>query len=234
MPRKKIAIDLGGSMVNPDGNINFEYLKKFRMFVIRLLDSGYDMTITVGGGGAAGHYIGMLPHLPVPNQLPEEAADLVGIAVTRLNAEIVRLLLHDVACNNVFTHPNDIPTDLECSVAVTGGFVPGQSTDACSVQCALRIGATDVIRLTNTPGVYTADPNKDSGAELIPKLSWKRLRREIIPSKWTARMSSPFDPVGAKLAEENGISAYVVHAEKFEVIYPALQGKSFEGSLIHP
>ena len=55
---------------------------------------------------------------------------------------------------------------------------------------------------------------------------------DIIPKKWSPGLSSPIDPIAAKLCEKKGIKAIVLYGRDLENFRKAIEGKPFEGTTI--
>jgi uridylate kinase len=99
------------------------------------------------------------------------------------------------------------------------------------VQIAQRVGATKVINLSNIDYVYTADPRTNPDATLIETISWNDFRA-LIPSEWDPGLSSPFDPIAAKLAESENIEVAIINGENLSHVTNYLQSESFIGTRI--
>lgn len=88
-----------------------------------------------------------------------------------------------------------------------------------------------MINLSNIDYVYTADPKQDQTAEKIEDISWADFRK-LIPDAWDPGLSSPFDPIAAKRAEQGGIEVAVINGHRPEEVLHYLHGETFVGTKI--
>ena len=132
----------------------------------------------------------------------------------------------------MITNPDEImDVPEEKSVVVAAGYRPGCSTDLRAIQIAEKVGAKKVINLSNIDYVYTDDPRNNPEAERIEKISWADFRA-LIPSEWDPGLSSPFDPIAAREADEKGIEVSIINGDKPEELTKYLNQEEFIGTLI--
>jgi uridylate kinase len=132
----------------------------------------------------------------------------------------------------MITNPDDIlDVPAEAKVVIASGYRPGASTDLRAVQIANLVGAKKVINLSNIDYVYTADPKTDESAEKIETATWQEFRK-IIPEEWDPGLSSPFDPVAARTAEESNIEVAIINGNHPTALEDYLAGTEFVGTLI--
>jgi uridylate kinase len=81
--------------------------------------------------------------------------------------------------------------------------------------------------------VYTADPKKDQNARALPQITWKELIA-MLPSKWSPNLSSPFDPIAARLASKLKLSASIVNGALLADVARAIDEMPFRGTTITP
>ena len=224
-----IVMSVGGSMIVPD-EIDTNFLKSFKELIETEIAAGKRFVIITGGGKTARKYQDAARELGCENN---EELDWVGIAATKMNASLLRAIFHETAYFHIINNPKEIldaPEDEKIIFAT--GFEPGVSTDYRSVQAAVNRKATKVINLSNTDYVYTDDPRKNSDAEKIEDITWTEFRK-LIPEEWDPGLSSPFDPIAAKLAEEKSIEVANINGTKLEEIKKYLHGEEFVGTRIH-
>jgi uridylate kinase len=133
----------------------------------------------------------------------------------------------------MITNPDDIcdvPDDTPLVVAA--GYRPGASTDLRAVQIAVNCKSKKVMNLSDIDYVYTDDPRKNKKAEPIKDISWTDFIR-IIPSEWSPGLSSPFDPVAAREAQDHNIEVAIVNGQKIDALESYLNGEEFMGTRIH-
>jgi uridylate kinase len=132
----------------------------------------------------------------------------------------------------MLTNPDeilDVPPHVP--VVIASGYRPGSSTDLRAVQIAEKIGATKVINLSNIDYVYTADPRQHPEAKKLEVISWDDFRA-LIPSEWDPGLSSPFDPIAAKVAHEKQIEVAIINGYKIDEIVRYFEGDVFIGTKI--
>ncbi len=223
---KTIIIALGGSIIYPD-QIDIDFIKKFRVFVLRFIKKGYKFVIVVGGGRPA-RLFQEAAHAVVP--VTDEDKDWLGIHATRLNAHLLRTIFREVADPVVIDNRYKIKK-LKYPVTVASGWTPGWSTDYISIALAEDFKVPEAIIAGKPAYVYDKDPHKYDDAKPISELTWREYRK-LIPAKWKPGLHSPVDPVGASLAEKKGITAIIVNGKDLKNFEKMLSGKEFKGSII--
>jgi len=222
----RYVLSLGGSLVAPEGGPDAEFLDKFRKTIQTRIQTGDSFYIVVGGGRVCRDYIVALQELGITDN---DTHDYMGIFTTHFNAHYVSLAFGLDPLGKVVLKPENVPT--ETDLHITGaGLQPGQSSDAPTVQTAIKVGATAVINLSNVAQVYTADPSDDSNATSLSNLSWSEYL-DIIPTDWSPGLSTPFDPVASKLARDNGITVTILGPD-LDNFQAYLDGDKFIGTVI--
>jgi len=210
------VIAVGGSLIAPhlsdEGGIDVPFLSAFRKVLLEEIKEGRKFVLVAGGGKTARVYRDAATHI---GKTTNDDLDWIGIAATKLNAELLRVL---------FRKAGD-------SVIVEGGTRPGWSTDYIAMSLAKKFGAKEVIDAGDIDFVYNKDPKKFPDAKPIPKLSWSEYRK-LIPLEWTPGMSCPIDPIAARLAQRISIVAKTLKGTDFANLKKAIEGKEFVGTLI--
>jgi uridylate kinase len=217
MDKSKVTvIALGGSLIVPhlsdDGGIDVEFLKKFREFILSEVKKGRRFVIVVGGGKTCRVYQKAAEQVVNAN---DEDLDWIGIASTKLNAELLRVVLQEAGEK----------------IAVEAGVKPGQSTDHAAVELAQKHDAKEVIIAGDTPYVYEKDPRKFPDAKPLPELSWEEYEN-LIPKEWTPGLSSPVDPTATQLAKKLKLQVKVIKGTDLENFKKAFHGDDFQGTTI--
>lgn len=223
-----IVISLGGSLVIPD-SIDIDFLKNFRDLILSQTEKGKKFIIITGGGKIAREYINVVKNITNPT---DDNLDWIGIAVTRLNAELLRVVFGESACPKVIIDPDSI-NEMNKPIMLGAGWKPGNSSDLAAVHSAISVGAKKVINLSNTDYVYDSDPKTNPSAKKIEKISWKDYR-SIIPEEWNPGLNTPFDPVASKKAEENGMTVIIMNGKSLQNLVKCLEGEDFMGTIISP
>ena len=223
--QQKIIISLGGSLITPE-EIDVDFLKGFITIIKKYTDK-YTFVIITGGGKISRKYTTVTESITTPSK---EDLDWIGIAATRLNAEFLRVLFAEDAYEKIILDPNNIPVT-DKPIIFGGGWKPGNSSDLAAVVSAISVGAKRVINLSNIDFAYDKDPNKFHDAKKIENISWAEYRK-LIPEDWVPGLSSPFDPIASKIAEENSIEVDILNGKNFSNFEKCLEGSIFSGTKI--
>ena len=222
--KESIIISLWGSLVAP-GEIDVGFLKRFRHSIKKYFNKNKFIVI-IGGWKIAIIYQYVLSEFGAKSA----DRDLIGINVSRLNAEVVRQLFGGLAYSKIITDPNrKIKT--EKNIIVGAGWKPGWSTDYCAVLTAKNYGAKTIINLTNVDYVYDRNPSQFPDAKSIKEIDWKDFRK-IVGEKWTPGLNSPFDPRATKLAEKLKLKVTIINGKNLERLDNFLNNKPFIGTII--
>jgi len=229
-PKKTIVISLGGSIICPQaGEINTVFLKKFRKMILKFLGKGYKFVIVSGGGKICRLYQSAASKVA---KLSNEDKDWLGIHATRLNAHLLRTIFREAAYPVVLKDPAK-PIKKNWKLLIAGGIRPGWSTDYASALYAKKFKIKEIINAGNVSFVCDKDPAKFKNASIFKEITWKNYRK-LISSKWIPGLSTPFDPVGAKLAEKLKIRVFMIKGTEIKNFEKALSGKKFKGTTIKP
>lgn len=225
----KIAvISLGGSMIVPD-QVDTQYLREFRDFILDQLTKGWRFFIITGGGIQARNYIEAATEV-MGDEITKDDQDWLGVHATRFNAHLVRTIFRDQAQPAIITDP-EVGEISDSKVIVVSGWKPGWSTDFVASKVAQRIKAPYVINLSNIKQVYSDDPAKNPDAQPIEKMTWKDFR-EMVGDEWTPGMNTPYDPIAAKLAQEEEQTVLVMGGKDLDNLKKALETGEFFGTVI--
>lgn len=221
-----VVISLGGSMVNPNGIPDAEFLKKMKS----LLKGKEKIGIVVGGGKIAREYVKAASNF-------SEAQfwlDTLAIKATRLNAALVAQAFGDEACPSVF---EDFEKAAQASkhhrIVVMGGTIPGITTDTDSVLLAEAIGAKRLLNVSVVDGIYDSNPKTNPKARKFGKLTYENLLKLANESdKRTAGTNFVFDVVACKLAARSKLELHFVGEKNLSDVPKALSGKPHNGTIV--
>ena len=223
-----IVISVGGSLIAP-ARLDSVFLKRFRGLITKWVGRGRRFCLVTGGGQLNSRYNRAVQQIA---KLSPDDLDWIGIAVTKLHAQVIRSLFGKLAHPELYNDPARPPL-FKRPILVGGGYRPGHSTDLDAVLLAKSLGARSVVNLTNTDFVYDRDPNRFTGARPLSDLTWAAFQK-LIPKKWRPRLHSPFDPRASQLARRLGLSLYVINGRRLSELDNLLNGRKFRGSQIHP
>jgi uridylate kinase len=223
------VISLGGSIVAPD-KVDVQLVGRFAALIDGILsgDTSRRFIIVTGGGSPA--RVWQNAYREISAAFDADSADWIGIAATRLNAELVRAVFSRWCADPVVTDPGTVET-FRGRVLVGCGWKPGFSSDYDAALLASRFGADTVVNLSNIAQVYTADPKEDASAKPLEKISWPAFRK-IAGDTWTPGKNVPFDPVASAFAEKNGIKVICASGRDLENVHKILAGEPFFGTVI--
>jgi uridylate kinase len=224
--KEYIIISLGGSIIVPE-QIDTNLLKKFTEVIKEHTEKGFHFVIITGGGKTCRNYNNSLKQIVDPSAVD---LDWMGIASTRLNAELVRICFGNLAYDKIILNPDSIP-ETNKPILVGGGWQPGNSSDLAAVHMAKSIGATKIINLSNIDYVYDKDPREYKDAVPIVKSSWADFRK-LLPTDWDPGANVPFDPIAAREAEKLSLEVIVMNGKNIENLKNYLDNKVFIGTVI--
>ena len=215
---RTVVLSLGGSLIVPDA-IDIDFLKGFKKLINDFIVDNR-VIIVCGGGKVCRNYQNALGEL---SDVDNDAKDWVGIAASRLNAELVKQMFGSEAYEKTIIDPTQrIETDKK--IIVAAGWKPGFSTDMDAVELAKQFDASEVLNISNADHVYNKDPNKFDDAKPYDKLSWKEFF-EIVG------LNAPFDPIASKEAERTNIVVKIL-GKDINNLNSCIQGNKFDGTTI--
>ncbi len=230
------VISLGGSIIAPD-KVDVAFLRSFRKAVVEYLEQEAERRVILvcGGGGPAREYQGAYRAVlsdAGPSETDAEAQDWLGIAATRLNAELVRFLFLPYCPQPVVQDPTAVSV-FPGRVLVASGWKPGFSSDYDAVLLARRFQADTLVNLSNIARIYSADPKTDPAARPLDRLRWADLAA-MVGSTWVPGKNVPFDPVATAEAARAGLRVIVAAGRNIENLKKILSGQDFEGTVVGP
>jgi len=225
MEKENIIISLGGSLIVPN-EIDLDFLRKFRNLILKHLKKRR-FFIYVGGGKTARRYQRALTEFGAT----AVEKDWIGIETTSLNAKLIKTLFGNLCYPEIIVDPNK-KIKLKKDIFVAAGWKPGWSTDYNAVLLAKNLGGIKkIINLTNIDYVYDKDPKKFKDAKILKEIDWKNYRK-IVGEKWSPGLSSPFDPISAKLAEKLRMKIIIINGREIERLENVLRNRPFIGTEI--
>ncbi len=223
---EKVVVSIGGSILVPGEN-DAEFIGKLAE-MLKEVSKEVQIAVVCGGGKTARYYAGIAKDLGGGTY----EQDILGIAATRMNAQLLALALGDMP-DSVITDAEELAKMSEPGkIVVMGGTVPGHTTDAVSSMVAASMKADRIVNGTAVDAVYTADPRKDPSAKKIPKMTIDELG-DIVYKEHGASKSSVFDPLGVKLAKENRMDILIIDGRNLDELRNAILGKPINGTFVN-
>ena len=225
------VISLGGSIIVPD-KVDSNFLLAFRAAILEYLESKADsrLIIVCGGGAPAREY--QRAYRAVIPEADADVLDWIGIAATRLNAELLKRLFRELCLEQVITDPTAVSV-FPGRILVAAGWKPGFSTDNDAVLLAERFQADTLLNLSNVVKVYTADPKSDPDAKSLDSISWKEFQK-LVGDTWSPGINVPFDPVATEKAARLKLRVIVAGGRNIDNLKNILYDRKFEGTVIGP
>ncbi len=221
------VLSLGGSLIAPD-QVDTQFLGELGA-LLRELSVEQRFVVVCGGGAVARRYQGAYRQLTGSGN--DDAADWVGIAATRLNAELVKQMLGDVAGDDVVYDPS-VPPSFTGRVLVAAGWKPGFSHDYDAVLLAEQLRADTLIKLSNLAQVYSADPKIYASATPYESLDWAGMT-DLMGDGWAPGSNLPFDPVATAHSARLRLKLIVAGADLTN-LRRILAGESYHGTTVGP
>jgi uridylate kinase len=222
----RAVVKLGGTLFKRDPD--FDALRTMGKTLSGFVGEGNQLVAVAGGGQNARVYIEAARKLGAD----ESTCDLLGIVLTRANAELLRLSLGGVAVTKIPSMLSELTQSVGPGRAVVlGGLQPGQSTNAVAALAAEITRADYLVNATDVSGVYTADPKKDPRAKLLRSVSIEKLLNWAMAGDVYAGKYELLDPIALKIMQRSRIPTRFVSLEDPSNITSALRGRDI-GTLV--
>lgn len=246
--KKRIVIKVGSSTLSfPNGRINLQRIESLATVLAKIHNDNVEVILVTSGAVAIGG--GILGIDKKPNNLSEKQAlaaigqaelikiyqkffkeyDQVVAQVLLTKDGILNPVRRDNAVNtlNALLNMNILPIINENDTVSIRGIEFGNN-DALSASVAVLIKADLLIMLSDTDGLYSADPKKVKNAKLIPTVTeissgLEKSARGSKNSFGTGGMATKIDAV--KICFEAGIDTILANGKEPEIIYDLIKGK---------
>ncbi|HLD81454.1 MAG TPA: UMP kinase [archaeon] len=223
----KIVLKLGGSTLCPS-EPNHEFAKKLAGLLTKK-QWRHSFAIVCGGGRTARVYADALRKTGAT----EAQADMVGIEAARLNARMIISALGDAAYGHPVRDLDDLESALATGkIAVLGGFMPGQTTDAVAVETAEMMDADLIIIGKDVDYVYTDNPKTNPKARKLERLKHAELLEIVRNDDRRAGSSAIMDLVGAVFLRRSKIRTAFLRISDLKNFEALLEGKKFKGTIV--
>ena len=253
----RIVVKVGTStLTHRSGNLNIRRMQEFCRVLSDLKNAGNE--IILGSSGAIAMGVGKLPITEKPDDIPgKQACAAVGQSELmyvydklfgEYNHTVAQLLMTASDFKKEKRHRNFINT-MERLLEM-GALPVINENDTISVD-EIKIGDNDtlgavvakccsadlLIILTDTDGLYTADPREDPNANLIENV--EHITPAMIEAaggsgteRGTGGMATKLK--AARIATEAGIKTVIVNGDVPRVLYDVVEDKPFIGTTFQP
>jgi glutamate 5-kinase len=251
-----VVVKLGSSIVADDaGELRTDVLEALCDEVAARYEAGDDVVLVTSGAIARGMRLMKLPMRPTSMEELQAASAVGQGKLYRSYDELLQqrgvpsaqvlLTFFDMSARTHYLNARHtlqtllrwrvLPVINENDTTTTDEISFGDN-DFLAAQVAILIGADQLVLLTDTGGLYSADPRKDSGARLVEEVrSLEDLRGyDIVLS--TAPLGSGgmrSKVVAAEMATAAGIPVTITSGVEREAVAAALAGAS-SGTRFHP
>ncbi|MCX6740139.1 MAG: hypothetical protein NTZ49_02840 [Candidatus Parcubacteria bacterium] len=139
MPKFKetIVISVGGSLIYPE-DLDINFILRLKEVVLEFVKKNYRIVLITGGGKLCRKYNQAAQELN--KNTSAEDLDWLGIRVTKLNAELLRICLGKYCYEKVIEKPNQ-RINSKMAIFIAGGWKPGASSDNMAVNLAKKFKA---------------------------------------------------------------------------------------------
>jgi len=230
---QRVLLKLSGeALQNSDGQgIDPDVLASISAQIKEVVELGVEIAIVVGGGNI---FRGMAASA---QGMDRATADYIGMLATAMNAMALQDALEKMA----------IPTRVQSAIEMqqiaepyirrrairhlekgrvvifaAGTGNPFFTTDTAASLRALEISAEVIMKATRVDGVFTADPEKDPSAEMIPEISYLEVLN---------RGLAVMDTTAISLCMDNDLSIIVFNLSEPGNIKRAVTGEEI-GTLV--
>lgn len=223
---KRFLLKVSGEVFSgTDRSIDFDRVEAFARELKDAVVAGCEAAVVVGGGNILRGYRAS------KRGIDRVAADSMGMLGTIVNAIALQSALERSGIEShvmtaiameQFAEPYIRRTALDhlengALLILAGGTGnPYFTTDTAAALRAVEIGADVLLKGTKVEGVYTSDPETDSGAKLIRRLSYTDILR------YDLRV---MDATAVALCRENSIPIVVFNVFKKGNLGKVLEGK---------
>ncbi|MBN1896746.1 MAG: UMP kinase [Candidatus Aenigmarchaeota archaeon] len=224
-----IALKVGGSVLCPTESPDMDFVMKLAK-TLKGLSSEHRMIAVVGGGRLARK---MIADARKQGEDSNDVLHNLGIEASRKNAGVLIEALGDAAFSGIPRDEGGVRESFKSGkIIVLGGFRPGQTTDAVTLQSAEAVGAELVIIGTDVKGVYDRDPKKYSNAAFISLISVSELKDMTETESVSPGTKTIIDPVAVGVIEKTGLKCIVLDIRDMENLENAVESRDFKGTVI--
>jgi uridylate kinase len=222
----RAVVKLGGGLFKRDPDTST--IKHFAVSLSRFVSDNNHLVLVAGGGENARTYINAARKLGAE----ESTCDLLGIQITRANAELLRVAFENETGALTTKRLSRLPDLVRTNrIVVMGGLQPGQSTNAVAALAAEITRAEILVNATDVDGVYTEDPKKNPKAKLLKTIHVGKLLELAMRGKVFAGRYELLDPLAVKILERSKTPTRFVSLSNPENVLDAIMGKDV-GTLV--
>ncbi|MEB3860743.1 MAG: hypothetical protein GSR84_00805 [Desulfurococcales archaeon] len=219
-----VVVKISGSLLD---SMEPGYYSKLVGALLSLASRG-PLAVVTGGGAPARRGVRLLQELGATRGLQ----DLAGIWASRLHAITLSLALYPRSPPRVLVTLEEVLEVLaQGLIPVTGGFQPGQSTNAVAAAIAEAMGAGLLVNMLHgVEGVYEDKP----GGRLARRLCYSDLRRIIARFSQEPGGYKLFDRVALDIVERSHVRVVFIDGSDPSRLPRVVDEPGSMGSLVGP
>src|SRR3954470_10025246 len=250
------VIKLGSSIVADErGEVRSDVLAQVCDQTAELFRAGRRIVLVTSGAIARGMNLMRLPMRPTAME-DLQAASAVGqgklyraydelLAARGLKSAQVLLTFFDMSARSHYLNARQtlrtllewgvVPVINENDTTATDEITFGDN-DFLAAQVAILLGASELLLLTDTDGLFTADPREDAGASLIPEVTDFAAVEQLDIGMSKSPLGSGgmrSKVVAAEMATAAGIPAVILNGTRSGTVVRAVTGER-EGTRFRP
>ncbi|MHA2502176.1 MAG: UMP kinase [Candidatus Kariarchaeaceae archaeon] len=215
-----IVIKIGGSTLFDGDEIRMDLIKQWVEIIKSLRDDGYRLGIVIGGGIPARKFAAAARELGATNSYQ----DLLGIEAARQNARLFIAALPDAYPDPPQTYQELIRITASNDLVITGGFQPGQSTNAVASLFAEHMRADYLFNMSNVAQVYDKNPKDFPNAKPFDVLDYHKFSEILYDNDQLPGTYELFDHIGIDIVARSQIKLVFIHGDHPEYLLDTLKG----------
>lgn len=186
----------------------------------QLREDGHRIGIVIGGGKPARQFAAAARELGATNSYQ----DLLGIEAARQNARLFIAALPDAYPDPPQTYQELIRITASNDLVVTGGFQPGQSTNAVASLFAEHIRADFLFNVSNVSKVYDKNPKDFDDAKPYDTLDYETFANILHDNEQLPGTYELFDHIGVDVVSRSQIKLVFIHGDHPEYLADVIEG----------
>lgn len=198
-----------------------ELIRHWVKVIEKLRAAGHLIGIVIGGGKPARQFAAAAKELGATNSYQ----DLMGIEAARQNARLFIAALPDAYPDPPQTYQELIRITASNDLVITGGFQPGQSTNAVASLFAEHIRADYLFNISNVSQVYDKNPNEFADATPFDTLDYETFADILHNNEQLPGTYELFDHIGVDVVSRSKIKLVFIHGDHPEYLLDVLNGQ---------
>ena len=216
-----IVIKIGGSTLFDGDEIRMDLINQWISIIKDLRAKGSRLGIVIGGGKPARQFADAARKLGATNSYQ----DLLGIEAARQNARLFIAALPDAYPDPPQTYQELIRITASNDLVITGGFQPGQSTNAVASLFAEHMRADYLFNVSNVAQVYDKNPKEFKDAIPYDELDYQTFSKILFHNDQLPGTYELFDHIGVDIVARSKIKLVFIHGDHPEYLMDTLNGQ---------